>query len=245
MREILLFGGTAEGRDLAEWLLARGIPCTVCVATPYGQTLLPAGVDARVGRMDEEEMARLMASRPYACVVDATHPYAVEVTGNIQAAAQAAGLTRYRLVRDGEEAEGDWLTARDMGEAAALAGKLAGNILLTTGSKELDAFVPLAGRCYPRVLPALDSLRRCLELGFPPKNILCMQGPFTRQLDLALIRQYHIQILISKATGGAGGFWEKAAAAREGGCTFIVVARPSHEAGFTLAQLKERLEGLI
>ena len=245
MKELLLFGGTAEGRELAEWLLGRGISCTVCVATPYGQALLPAGVQVHTGRMEAEEMAALMVSRPYACVVDATHPYAVEVTANIRAAAQAAGLPLFRLVRDGGEAEGDWLTARDMGQAAALAGKLEGNILLTTGSKELEAFAPLAGRCYPRVLPALDSLGRCLELGFPQKNILCMQGPFTRQLDLALIRQYHIRIVVSKATGAAGGFWEKAAAAREGGCALIVVARPGHEAGLTLAQLKARLEGLV
>ena len=59
MDKILLFGGTGEGRALAEWMLAERIPCTVCVATEYGETLLPAGAEAHVGRMDRAEMAAL------------------------------------------------------------------------------------------------------------------------------------------------------------------------------------------
>lgn len=88
---VLLFGGTGEGRELAGWLLVRGIPCTVCVATEYGETLLPAGVEAHVGRMDQAAMETQMAAG-YDVVVDATHPYAAEVTQNIRAAARAAGL---------------------------------------------------------------------------------------------------------------------------------------------------------
>ena len=70
MDKILLFGGTGEGRALAEWMLSERIPCTVCVATEYGETLLPDGAEAHVGRMDRAEMAALMA-QGYALVVDA------------------------------------------------------------------------------------------------------------------------------------------------------------------------------
>ena len=99
----------------------------------------------------------------------------------------------------------------------------------------------LAERCYPRVLPMADSLERCLTLGFPPKNIICMQGPFSRELNVALLRQYHIQTLVTKDTGGYGGFREKAEAAREAGCALLVVERPRRETGLTLEEIQKKL----
>ena len=241
--EILLFGGTGEGRELAQWLLDRQIPTLVCVATEYGETLLPPGAEAHVGRLDRAEMEDLMASRPFTHVVDATHPYAVEVTANIKGAAEAAGLPCLRLVR---QSDGEDLChkAGDMAGAADMLEQLPGNVLLTTGSKELDAFVRpgLTERCYPRVLPMADSLDRCLKLGFPPKNIICMQGPFSKELNVALLRQYHIKTLVTKDTGGYGGFREKAEAAREAGCALRVVERPSREDGLTMEEIQERLK---
>ena len=237
--EILLFGGTAEGRELAEWLLARQIPCTVCVATEYGETLLPAAVRARVGRMDREAMEAAMGAGP-TLVIDATHPYAAEVTQNIRAAAEAAGLPCLRLVRRSDGEDG-CLKAENIAAAADLLKGMEGNVLLATGSKELEPFaVPgLRERCFPRVLPTMEALERCLELGFPPKHIICMQGPFSRALNEAMIGQFHIKILVTKDTGGYGGFREKAEAARAAGCALLVVERPSREEGMSLEEIKE------
>ena len=92
------------------------------------------------------------------------------------------------------------------------------------------------------MLPTLDSLGRCLELGFPPKNIICMQGPFTRAMNEATIDQYAIQVLVTKDTGGYGGFREKAEAAREKDCILLVVERPRRETGMELEGLKKLLE---
>ena len=225
MNKVLLFGGTGEGRALAEWMVARDIPHTVCVATEYGETLLPAGAEAHVGRMDSGEMEALMRAGGYSLAVDATHPYAVEVTEHIRAAAEAAGLPVLRLVRqpDGGEL---CRRAKDMAGAADMLEQMPGHVLLTTGSKEL---------------PMADSLERCLTLGFPPKNIICMQGPFSRELNVALLRQYHIQTLVTKDTGGYGGFREKAEAAREAGCALLVVERPSRETGLTLEEIQKKL----
>ena len=103
--ELLLFGGTGEGRALAEWLRDEGIPVTVCVATAYGSTLLPPGVEAHTGRLDRAGMEALMVRRPYTCVIDATHPYAVEVTRQLQEAAQARGVPYVRLLRTSDRSE--------------------------------------------------------------------------------------------------------------------------------------------
>ena len=241
--KILLFGGTGEGRELAEWMLSQGLDATVCVATEYGQTLLPDGAQVHVGRLDVGAMETLMAGG-YTLVIDATHPYAVEVTKNIRAAAQAAGLPCLRLLRQSDREDG-CQKAADMAAAADLLEGLPGKVLLTTGSKELDAFARpgLRERCCPRVLPMADSLERCLALGFPPKNIICMQGPFTKEMNLATLRQFHVRTLVTKDTGGYGGFRAKADAAREAGCDLVVVERPQTEEGLTLEEVQRRLLG--
>ena len=241
--KILLFGGTGEGRELAEWMLSQGLDATVCVATEYGETLLPDGAQVHVGRLDAGTMETLMAGG-YTLVIDATHPYAVEVTKNIRAAAQAAGLPCLRLLRQSDREDG-CQKATDMAAAADLLEGLPGKVLLTTGSKELDAFARpgLRERCCPRVLPMADSLERCLALGFPPKNIICMQGPFTKEMNLATLRQFHVRTLVTKDTGGYGGFRAKADAAREAGCDLVVVERPQTEEGLTLEEVQRRLLG--
>ena len=241
--KVLLFGGTGDGRALAEWMLARGLDATVCVATEYGETLLPEGMKVHVGRLDAGGMAELMADG-CTLVIDATHPYAVEVTENIRVAAERTGLPYLRLLR---QSDGEDLChkAENMTVAAEMLERLPGNVLLTTGSKELDHFARqgLRERCFPRVLPMADSLERCLALGFPPRNIICMQGPFTREMNVATLHQFHIDTLVTKDTGGYGGFRAKAEAAKEAGCALLVVERPRNETGLTLEEIQRRLLG--
>ena len=238
----VVFSGTTEGRAFSKQLGALGADVLVSVATDLGaeeQGSAP-GVTVRAGRLEPEEMTALLQGADLC--IDATHPYAVEVTEHIRAAAEAAGLPVLRLVRqpDGGEL---CRRAKDMAGAADMLEQMPGHVLLTTGSKELPHFARpgLAERCYPRVLPMADSLERCLTLGFPPKNIICMQGPFSRELNVALLRQYHIQTLVTKDTGGYGGFREKAEAAREAGCALLVVERPSRETGLTLEEIQKKL----
>ena len=238
----VVFSGTTEGRAFSKQLGALGADVLVSVATDLGaeeQGSAP-GVTVRAGRLEPEEMTALLQGADLC--IDATHPYAVEVTEHIRAAAEAAGLPVLRLVRqpDGGEL---CRRAKDMAGAADMLEQMPGHVLLTTGSKELHHFARpgLAERCYPRVLPMADSLERCLTLGFPPKNIICMQGPFSRELNVALLRQYHIQTLVTKDTGGYGGFREKAGAAREAVCALLVVERPRRETGLTLEEIQKKL----
>ena len=245
---ILLFGGTTEGRDLASWLAGHGHTVTLCVATGYGAALAPTGpnITVHTGRLDSGAMEALMACAPFERVVDATHPYAVEVSRNIRAASEHTRLPYHRLVRAGP-CEGDgWLHAPSAADAAEMLAALPGNTLLTTGSKDLRHYAApaLRERIYPRVLPSLDSLSQCLELGFPSAHVLCMQGPFTTEMNLALIGQYQIKTLVTKASGGAGGFWEKAAAAGEAGVKLLIIDRPAAEEGLTYQEMVSFLTAL-
>lgn len=175
--KVLLFGGTSEGRALALWLSENNIEHMVCVATAYGGELLPEQINSKVGRLSEEEMVDIM--QDYDCVIDATHPYAKVVTETIIKASERAEIKRLRLLRAGETT-GEWIEAENTTMAAQMLEGMEGNILLTTGSKELHFYKNLASRAYPRVLPVMDSLQKCVDCGFSPKQVICMQGPFTK-----------------------------------------------------------------
>ena len=227
--KILIFSGTADGRRLSRRLADRGAEVTVCVATEYGSEEQGehAGIRVLTGRKNTEEIAALLSG--YELCVDATHPYAVRVSENIRAACESAAVPYKRLLRPACEAK-DAIFVSDTAEAAALLSKTEGKILLAIGTKELAAFRGLdPARLCPRVLPAQASLSACEAAGIPHRNIIAMQGPFSQELNTALIRQYNIAFLVTKDGGAEGGFPEKAAAAGETGAELIVLRRPEED----------------
>lgn len=230
-------------------LCARDCEVTVSVVSDYGSALLPQSgeITVLVGPMSKEEMLFAMVRGGYGCIIDATHPYAVEATENITWAAKSSGLALFRLLRDAGDTGGDIITAENARQGAQLCMAIDGGILLTIGSKELEFFAAptLRERCFPRVLPEHSSLSRCLELGFPRGNILCMQGPFSKELNLALIRQYNISAVVTKFSGAAGGFFEKLDAANETGCKLIAIERPAFEKGNTFSEIMDAVDKLI
>lgn len=251
MRRVLLFAGTTEGRELAEYLSACGAQVIACVATEYGQTLIHEGENLSVhaGRLDEDQMVELMRSTAFDFVVDATHPYAAIVTENIARACQKVNLPYYRCLR--ERSEDSWtdyeklICVENTEQAAEKLNEIEGNILLTTGSKELAQYRNVAGfseRIYPRVLPLENVVASCIALGIPPAHLIAMQGPFGEELNLAMIRQWNIQCLVSKESGKAGGFREKVNAVRKAGITLLMIGRPQEkEQSYSLEQLKTKL----
>ena len=106
MSRILIFGGTTEGRLLAQALARRGVPAAVSVATVLGAEELSGlpGITPLVGRRTAEEMAALLSG--YDKCVDATHPYAREVSANIRSACRSAGVPLRRLLRRTQLADG-------------------------------------------------------------------------------------------------------------------------------------------
>ncbi|MEA4893293.1 MAG: precorrin-6A reductase [Peptococcaceae bacterium] len=241
MKRLLLFGGTKEGRLLAEALAEKPLEVVVRTATEYGRELLPENphIQAEAGRLSPEEMARLMEEGRFDWVVDATHPYAQQATVNIRQAADGRGLPYLRLLRREEKAAASiWLASA--AEAAEKLKETVGNVLLTTGSKDLAVYTGLpefSRRLYVRVLPMLESLESCRSLGFLPSHILAMQGPFSREFNEALLRQWQIKILVTKESGRPGGFGEKAAAAANAGAELWVIGRPRQEEGLTLEEM--------
>ena len=143
-------------------------------------TLVPQGsnITVHAGRLDRAQMAALFARERFALVVDATHPFAAEATGNIAYAAGETGIEVVRLVREEEGAVAEATYAASIAEAAERLKGTEGNILLTTGSKELLPFTEVPNyreRLYARVLPMQRSLAACEAAGIPPAHIIAMR----------------------------------------------------------------------
>ncbi len=244
MEKILVFAGTIEGREIAEFLNAHEVNTQVCVATEYGESLLPQGEYLTVShdRLTQEEMEEMIRREEISLVVDATHPYAALVTENIRAACNAAGAEYLRLLRDSENwSEKEVICADSVAEAAAFLAGTTGNILTTTGSKELKEYrvIPdFANRVYARVLSLPEVVKSCADLGFTGKHLICMQGPFSVEMNTALLKQYDIRYLVTKEAGKNGGFPEKVEAARQAGARLVVIGRPLREEGVSLAACK-------
>lgn len=245
MKKILIFAGTTEGRELSARLRADGLSVTACVATEYGAQLMECGEGVRVltGRLNRAGMEDLMREEAFLCCVDATHPFAVRVSEEIRSACEALSLPYYRVSRDtasvsvdetlpaGEDGSFRLLYADDAAGAAELLKKTEGNILLTTGSRDLGTYTDALGekgreRLHVRVLPSAESLAKCASCGVPESHVAAMQGPFDEEMNRALIRHTGASVLVTKETGDAGGYREKLLAAAHCGITVIVIRNP-------------------
>ncbi len=236
MDKILLFAGTTEGRNLAEFLEKNQIPTEVCVATQYGETLLEEGkyLHVHAGRLDETEMEQQIQKQQITLVIDATHPYAVIVSQNIRRACSRTGTEYIRLAR--KEMDASWKQEMEdvtevasVAEAAAFLAKKEGRIFAATGSKELSAYQVIPNyqdRVVARVLSTPEAVSECAMLGFSGKNLICMQGPFTEDLNVAMLRQAQASWMVTKESGKAGGFLEKLRAAKKAGAKLVVIKRP-------------------
>ena len=267
---VLIFAGTTEGRLLAEHASERKIPCYVSTATEYGKSILEGldGIEKISGRMDEREIERFIAEKKIRLVIDATHPFAVAATENIRQACTETGVGYVRCLR--QEGAAEKSAAADMKESAgAMTEESAqtekkqrmkvvssvkeaadflknteGNILIATGSKELKYYTEIPDyreRCYARVLSTKEAVAESVELGFEGRRLIAMQGPFSAEMNLALLHQVAARYFVTKESGKTGGFYEKLDAAEQAGAVLVVVGRPE-ETGKSLEETERILD---
>jgi precorrin-6x reductase len=249
----MVFAGTTEGRQFAvEFMRTAQNPyrMTVYTATEYGGELLrealgpgesgAADIEVRTGRLDAEEMRAEMLRFKPDFVVNCTHPHARAVTENIRAACGEACCRYLRLQRGAAGKPQDGAVYVDTMEAAAeFLKQRPGRILVTTGSKETEPLArdELRDRVFLRILPLEEGIQKCRALGFKVKNLICMQGPFSEDLNRAMLRQIGASYLLTKESGDGGGFAEKLSAAALEGVTAVVIRQPTEEAGYTLGEI--------
>ncbi|MGW4028816.1 cobalt-precorrin-6A reductase [Streptomyces sp. NPDC004838] len=230
---LLVLGGTAEARRLADRLASRtDLRITTSLAGRVARPRLPPG-QVRIGGFGGADgLARWLREHRVAAVVDATHPFAATISANAARATASLGIPLCALRRPGWTAgPGDrWHDARTLADAADLLPTLGTRPFLTTGRLGLAAFAHLDG---PRFL--VRSVEPC-EPPLPPHTETILdRGPFTVEGERELLRTHRIDVLVTKDSGGPATA-AKLVAAREARLPVVVVRRPPAPEGVPTAE---------
>ncbi len=249
MNKILIFGGTTEGRELASVCDKLKLSTILCVATDYGKEVLPKFQYVNISdkRLNVDEIVHLIEQNQITCIIDATHPYAYEISKNILSAIKM--LTKevifFRIKRETADLNIGYSLEFDSNiKAVDYLLKTEGNILLTTGSKDIVQFCELSNRIFARVLPSIDSINACINAGIQSKNIIAMQGPFSKNLNEAIIKEFHCKYLVTKVSGKSGGFDEKIKACENTGCIPVIILPRSEVVGISLEECIQNIKNL-
>lgn len=249
MKKVIIFGGTTEGRQLAETLARAGVGSVYCAATEYGKQQVEQSdfIQPRIGRMDWQEMAKLFREVNPDAIVDATHPFAEVVKTEIENALFDYGqVPFYRVTRDEEDIDYSNCSFFDNSKDCANAlVNTTGTVFLTTGSKELEVFCQnesLRERIIARVIPSEESLKICSDNGLKGKQIIAMQGPFSAGMNLAMLRECDAKIMVLKEGGKSSGEAARIIAANKANVKCFVIKRPEEKIkGYSLYMVKEKL----
>ena len=230
---IWVIGGTKDSRDFLEKIVKSTADIIVTTATEYGGKLLEnLPVKTLCKKLTYSMMVDFVKENSIDKIVDLSHPYAMEVSQNAIDISKELQIEYFRFERE----EISFLPQKyiEFDNIESLVEYLEGvegNILVTLGSNNIPHFSELKNlkNFYFRILPKWDMVKKCEDVGVLPKNIIAMQGPFSKNMNKAMIEQYDIKYLVTKQAGDTGGEREKIEAADEMGTDVVFLTRPKVE----------------
>lgn len=223
MKKILILGGTTEARQLAG-KLAGHHDVTLSLA---GRTENPVaqGVPVRVGGFGGAQgLAAYLRDNRVDLLIDATHPYAAQISANAAEAARMSGIPAIALRRPAwEQMPGDrWTLVDDSAQAVAALAATPRKIFLALGRQELAPFEAAPEHSY--VIRSVDPVEP--PLAVPRAAYILARGPFSEADDKALLKTHSIDAIVAKNSGGQATYG-KIAAARKLGIEVFLIRRPS------------------
>ncbi|PSB46371.1 cobalt-precorrin-6A reductase [Cyanosarcina cf. burmensis CCALA 770] len=234
-----LIGGTQESAQLAEAIARANLPCIISVTTESARALYPdaACLQVRVGRFTCLEIEAFVQQQGILGVLDASHPYAVEISQSAIAVCQKLGIPYLRYERPVFKGAG---TGWELGAEERIDGfesLLSGDylqgqrVLLTVGYRPLHLFQSWQDKAtlFARILPSAIALESALKAGFANDRLICLRPPISAALEAALWRQWNISVVVTKASGAPGGEDVKRTVAAELGIDLIAINRPNIE----------------
>ncbi|HEY9768901.1 MAG TPA: cobalt-precorrin-6A reductase [Coleofasciculaceae cyanobacterium] len=232
--KVLLIGGTSDSAAIAAMLAAFNIRFVVTVTTITARSLYSSTVAIVVERMDRSRMQFFCQQNQIQAVVDASHPYAVEVSRQAIAICTQLNLPYLRYERVNYQASAVAQTDSFLMKLNSFDQLLAGDYLtkqrvfLTVGCQILPRFKSWQNRAtlYARILPKIASLETAIAAGFTGDRLIAIRPPISVATETALWQQWKISLVVTKASGKAGGEDIKHQVAKDLGIPLIVIARP-------------------
>ena len=241
---ILLLGGTSESLKIAEAFNECDQSFYLSVVSDYGENLASSAAEHIIkGRLTESEMIAFIQKHQITKVVDATHPYAIEVSKNAISACNGTGANYFRFERTSYLTD-EMISAASIKTACQKALEYSGTIYLTTGSKTLGEFLKYLPkeRIIVRVLPTIEVLMSIEKLGLSTGQIEAIKGPFSKSLNRELLIHNQAGVMITKESGQAGGFPEKVQACNELNIPCIVLKREQIEYPNNFSSIEELID---
>ena len=240
----MVMAGTSDARRIIEELSTLKVKILATATTTHGAELAKTSGSDEVltGRFDSLKLAKIINTHSVDVLIDATHPFAAEATRNAIKAADAENIKYIRFERpalnflDNEliykvhsfpEAVDEILK---ISTAGGRIFHLAGVMTLPYLTEKIDPKQIVA-----RILPSNFSLKKCLDSGVPTRNIIAMEGIFSKEFNRTLMMEYNISVVLTKESGEAGGTPSKIEAAMELKIPVVMVMRPE------IKELKDKL----
>ena len=221
---LLILAGTTEATDLAKLVAAANIPATLSYAGRVERTK-PQPLPKRIGGYGGAQgLAEYLRAEKVTHVIDATHPFASQMSVNAINACRETGTKLCALTRPAwDSVDGDhWHRVRTIGAAAEyLQGMGETNVMLAIGRMHLAEFA-----CAPQHQYLLRLVDKAETLPLPKATALFSRGPFSTEDDIALMLDHNIKLLVSKNAGGRGTY-SKIEAARHLGIPVVMIDRPA------------------
>lgn len=226
-RRIWLIGGTQESAQIAREFADRQIPCVITVTTESARSLYPFGLPIRVGKLAPADLKMFLREHFVSAIVDASHPFAIEISQLAIAIAAELNLPYLRFERS--EVVGE--PSLNFPSLAALLKTdllIGERVLLTLGYRSLPQFADWHDRAvlFARILPSIEALSAAQAAGFTSDRLIALRPPIPAELEAALWRQWQVSIVVTKASGGAGGEDVKRQVAAELGVKLVTIDRP-------------------
>lgn len=228
-RRLWLIGGTQESAVIAS-AISCNISCLVSVTTVSARSLYPftPNLQVWIGTLKPQELEEFLLLQNITAVLDASHPYAVEISLNAISATQKLQIPYLRYERPAID-DSSVINVASFETLLSSDYLLSGRVLLTIGYRALPLFQPWQEKAtlFARILPSAKSLETALNSGFTADRLICMRPPISVELERSLWQQWGISLVVSKASGTAGGEDVKRLVAQQLNIPLILVDRPA------------------
>ncbi|MBZ9606931.1 cobalt-precorrin-6A reductase [Clostridium estertheticum] len=228
-----LIVGTSEGKNILAGLNGFTEDIFISTATAYGAELLK---DYKYKIFNEKPLdlsglMKVIRLHDIKILIDASHPYALEITENAMEACKIYGVQYVRYERPSVvekfKKNKNVIVVEDYDSLYTQLTKVEGNILNTTGSRNINKILSfnLNNRIIHRVLPSVKVLEEILELGIRVEDIVAMKGPVGYELNCGFIKEYKAKAILMKDSGVQGGTYDKIKAAIDNNIPAFIIGR--------------------